>query len=163
MKTIIVIIFTFSLYTICKAQQLDRISISSGGASSNEVNYVIGETFNFTMAEGDVIVETGSLGSNDNTGGDNNYTQVQEISMTSPMKCFPNPVKDILTLFTGIKTGENINLLVYNALGQIVYRKALVNQDELHIDLQNLKQGIYHLAIIEISTKKISAVKIIKQ
>ena len=161
-KPTLLLLFTV-VWMFSSAQNLDRISMSSGGAATNEVNYVIGETFNFTMAEGDVILEAGSLGSEEDTGGDIIYTQVQEIALTNPMKCYPNPVSDFLTVHTGLKVGVKINVRVYNANGQIVYQKAQVNQKELQINLQKLTPGIYHLAIIAKSTKTMNAVKIIKQ
>lgn len=79
------------------------------------------------------------------------------------MQCYPNPVKDILTLNTGLKAGVKINLLVYNSNGQVVYQTMQANQEELRINFSNLTSGTYHLAIIEEETEKINAVKIIKQ
>jgi len=158
--TLLLLFIVFCVF--CNAQNLDRISMSSGGAATNEVNYVIGETFNFTLAEGDVILETGSQGSEDDTGGDVVYTQVQEIALNNPMECYPNPVSDILTVRSGLKVGIKINFLIYNANGQIVYQKKQINQDELSIDLKNFIPGIYHLAIIENETKNLNAVKVIK-
>ncbi|HPX76031.1 MAG TPA: T9SS type A sorting domain-containing protein, partial [Bacteroidales bacterium] len=145
------------------AQNLDRISMSSGGAATDEVNYVIGETFNFTIAGGDIVLETGSLGSESNTGGEGVFTIVQEVAVNMPMYCYPNPVRDILTLKTSLKTGVKINLLIYNSNGQIVYQKTQANQDELRMNLSNLAPGTYHLAVIEEETETINAVKIIKQ
>ncbi|NCC88229.1 MAG: T9SS type A sorting domain-containing protein [Clostridia bacterium] len=161
-RPVLLLLFT-AAWAFCSAQNLDRISLSSGGAATNEVNYVIGETFNFTLAEGDVIIETGSLGSEEDTGGDINYTQVLEIAINNPMECFPNPVIDFLTVRTGFKTGVKINLFVYNANGQVVYQNSQLNQNEIKVDLHNLSQGIYHLAIIENETKTLNAVKIVKQ
>lgn len=161
-KTLLLLLFTVA-WAFCSAQNLDRISMSSGGAATNEVNYVIGETFNFTMAEGDVVLEAGSLGSEDDTGGNIIYTQVQEIALTNPMKCFPNPVTDFLTVQSGLSVGVAIELLVYNVNGQVVYQTTRFNQNEFRINLNNLSPGIYHLAIIENETKALNAVKIIKQ
>lgn len=60
----------FSLFcTFSFAQNLDRISMSSGGDATDNVAYVIGEAFNFTIAGGDIVIETGSLASENNTGG----------------------------------------------------------------------------------------------
>jgi len=64
-----------------QSQNLDRISLSSGGDSNNEFQYVIGESFNFNMAAGATFfIETGSLASSDNTGGDNNFTRVRQLA-----------------------------------------------------------------------------------
>ena len=52
-----------------QAQNLDRITISAGGSSTDEVSYSIGETFNFALADGDIVIETGSQGSTGDTGG----------------------------------------------------------------------------------------------
>ena len=163
MKKPILLLLFLPIWVFSSAQHLDRISMSTGGAVTNEVNYVIGETFNFTMAEGDVILETGTLGSEDDTGGDNIYTLVQEIAVNNLIEYFPNPVNDFLNVRTGIKEGVKINLLIYNINGQVVYKNELFNQKELSIDLNNFSQGIYYLAVIEQKTKNLRAVKIIKQ
>ena len=163
MKKLTLLLLFTAVWAFSNAQNLDRISMSSGGASTNEVNYVIGETFNFTMAEGDIILEAGSLGSDDDTGGDIIYTQVQEIALNNPMKCYPNPVTDFLTVQTGLASGVEIKLLVYNSNGQVVYQTTQLTQSEFRINLNNLSPGIYHLAIIENETKALNAVKIIKQ
>jgi len=162
MKKILVLLLFTSFWAFSFAQNLDRISMSSGGATTDEVNYVIGETFNFTIAGGDIVIETGSLGSESNTGGEGVFTIVKEVATNNPMYCYPNPVRDILTLKTGLKAGVKINLLIYNSNGQVVYQKTQANQDELRMNLSNLAPGTYHLAVIEEETETINAVKIIK-
>lgn len=161
MKKILVLLFFTSVWAFSFAQNLDRVSMTSGGDATDKVAYVIGETFNFTIAGGDIIIETGSLSSEDNTGG-MIYTDVLEIAANNPMQCYPNPVRDILTLNTGLKNGVKIKLLVYNSNGQVVYQTIQANQDELRINFSNLTPGTYHLAVIEEETEKINSVKIIK-
>lgn len=162
-KLTLLLVFT-TVWALCHAQYLDRISMSSGGAATNEVNYVIGETFNFTMAsDGDIVIETGSLGSEDNTGGDANFTEIVELAATTTMKCYPNPVSDILQLQTGLTDGARIDLVVYNENGQIVYQKPIINQTELSIDFKNMATGMYYISVVENESKTIKAIKIIKQ
>ncbi|MCK9256342.1 MAG: T9SS type A sorting domain-containing protein [Bacteroidales bacterium] len=160
-KTLVLLLFSvFCLFGL--AQNLDRISLSSGGVSTDEVNYVIGETFNFTMAQSDIVLETGSLGSEENTGGDIIYTLVKELAEVSPMYCYPNPVSDILNLQTGLTNNKLINLRVYNALGQVVFQEQVQNQFEISLDFSRFDSGIYHLAIIDSKNQEIKATKIIK-
>ncbi len=162
-KTILLLVFS-TVWTLCHAQYLDRISMSCGGAATNEVNYVIGETFNFTMAsDADIVIETGSLGSEGNTGGDANFTEIVELAAITTMKCSPNPVSDILQLQTGLTDGARIDLVVYNENGQIVYQKAIINQTELSIDFKNMATGMYYISVVENESKTIKAIKIIKQ
>jgi len=161
MKKILLLLLFTTFWAFSFAQNLDRISMTSGGDATDKVAYVIGETFNFTIAGGDIVIETGSLGSEDNTGG-MIYTDVLEIAANMPMQCYPNPVRDILTLNTGLEAGVKIKLLVYNSNGQVVFQTIQANQDELRINFSNLTPGTYHLAVIEEGTEKINAVKIIK-
>ncbi len=164
MKRLLLVLLLSMFWYVLTAQNLDRMSMSSGGASTDEVNYVIGETFNFTIAEGDIILEAGSLGSDDDTGGDIVYTQVLDIAENNPMSCYPNPFIDKLNLNTGFASGLELNLCVYNVKGQVVYRKTLVNSDKLEVDLHELLPGVYHLSINEINNKEqLKAVKIIKK
>jgi len=164
MKVSTILFFNFIFASACLAQQLDRISLSSGGSATNEVNYVIGETFNFSLVtDANLIIETGSLGSENNTGGDANFTKVQEIAALDPMLCYPNPVSQILNIQTGFSAEKTIEILIYNSNGQVIYQKTMINQPWLTIDFSNISSGIYYLAIFEKTANEIKSAKIYKQ
>jgi hypothetical protein len=158
-KLILLILGVFLLSVLTtNAQNLDRISLSSGGAAGDNVNYVLGETFNFTMATGGsdgISLESGSLSSEENTGGDI-PTILQEASeMPSSIECYPNPVSDILTVdFNG--TEGVTGVVVFNALGQMVLQ-APANGEKAYLNVKALPAGSYFVSVL--NGKDVIAVK----
>ena len=157
-KSILVLV-SLLLYTmVVNAQNLDRISMSSGGAAGDNLNFVLGETFNFTMATGGsdgISLESGSLSSEENTGGDI-PTILQEASeMPSQIECYPNPVTDILTVdFNG--TEGVTGVAVFNALGQMVLQTS-ANGEKAYLNVKTLPAGSYFVSVM--NGKDVIAVK----
>ncbi len=153
-----VALLVWILCPIANAQNLDRMSLSSGGAAGDNVNYVLGETFNFTMAIGGsdgISLESGSLSSEENTGGDI-PTILQEASeMPSLIECYPNPVSDILTVdFNG--TEGVTGVAVFNALGQVVLQTS-ANSTKAYLNVKSLPAGSYFVSVL--NGKDVIAVK----
>lgn len=160
--SILAVLILFGIAGI-KAQNLDRISISSGGSATDEVNYVLGETFNFTMADGaNVIIETGTLGSTDDTGGDNNFTVVKQLAQTTDLECYPNPTTDIVNI-TGLPNASGLILSVYNISGKVVKMQSCTSKNMQSIDVSNLTAGTYFISVSDIQLKSINSVKFVKQ
>ena len=153
-----VALLVWILCPIANAQNLDRMSLSSGGAAGDNVNYVLGETFNFTMAtdgSDGISLESGSLSSDENTGGDI-PTILQEVSeMPSSIECYPNPVTDILTVdFNG--TEGVTGVAVFNALGQMVLQTS-ANGEKAYLNVKSLPAGSYFVSVL--NGKDVIAVK----
>ncbi len=154
-RILILVVLLLSVLA-ANAQNLDRMSLSSGGAAGDNVNYVLGETFNFTMAVGgNISLESGSLSSEENTGGDI-PTILQEASeMPSSIDCYPNPVTDILTVdFNGIEGITGVAL--FNALGQMVLQ-APANGEKAYLNVKALPTGSYFVSVL--NGKDVIAVK----
>lgn len=142
------------------AQNLDRLSLSSGGASTNEVSYVLGEIFNFTVAsDGNIVIETGSLGSEGNTGGITDAVKQFAETETS-IKCYPNPADHLLTVDFG--DTENVSgVVVLNDLGQVLLQTK-PNGTKAFLNVQGLASGCYYVATL--NGKKIIGInKIVKK
>jgi hypothetical protein len=154
----VVALLVWILCPIANAQNLDRMSLSSGGAAGDNVNYVLGETFNFTMATGGsdgISLESGSLSSDENTGGDI-PTILQEASeLPSQIECYPNPVSDILTVdFNG--TEGVTGVAVFNALGQMVLQTS-ANGEKACLNVKALPASSYFVSVL--NGKDVIAVK----
>ncbi len=161
-KLFLAVVILFGISEL-KAQTLDRISLSSGGASTNEVNYVLGETFNFAIAGGDIIIETGTQGSTGNTGGDNNYTLIEKIYEIKPINCYPNPVSDILHLeFVPEKQTEKYFLTIYNTEGKYIASQ-LITTDIFTYNVNNLSIGSYFISIKNAKGQVFGVSKFVKQ
>lgn len=164
MKKPTLLLLFLTIWVFSNAQNLDRISISSGGASTNDVSYVIGETFNFTMSDGaDLTIETGSQGSEDDTGGDNNYTIIKEMAATHPLKCYPNPATDYIYIEPGMETNSLVILQVYDVNGKLLHQGKTTAGMQLKVDVQSLVPGIYFISLFSNTNEILGSTKFNKQ
>jgi len=123
-----------------------------------------------TVCSGTVICTPGSHqtafggGSNDafmaKFAINNSVGMFENESYHNLIKIHPNPTKDLINIDLGSLNG-NVELTVSNALGQIVKREKLSNQNTA-LDINNLENGIYFIQILS-ENKTISTQKIIKQ
>jgi len=63
---------------------------------------------------------------------------------------FPNPAKDNTQLTFGLEEMKDINITIYNAIGQNVWQKAygeMIGNQSLDLDVSNLTTGAYTLTI----------------
>lgn len=73
--------------------------------------------------------------------GDCNNMSVNDLTIESEMKIFPNPANDFITL-KGIDLNKVDNLYIYNIKGQ----KVNVNLMSKQIDISKLKSGVYFIS-----------------
>ena len=70
------------------------------------------------------------------------------IFISQPLKVYPNPVSDVLHIYTG---GESISgIELYDVTGKRVFDKALSLQPEsysVEISIQHLETGVYFYSI----------------
>jgi len=151
-----------------RAQNLDRMSLSSGGAATDNVNYVLGETFNFTLAQGGTIsLETGTLSSTGNTGGQNNFVKVLNFDKVSQLTVYPNPAVEFANLnLTGFQNLSGLLLAVYDAYGKVVKMHAVDTAGlylPVNIDVAQLPAGVYFISVSDVSLKPVATAKFVKQ
>ncbi len=61
-------------------------------------------------------------------------------------RVYPNPVKDKLNVSFASAFPDAVELLMFNALGQLVYKQGSINKDN-EIDISFLPYGIYSLCL----------------
>ncbi len=74
------------------------------------------------------------------------------------IKVYPNPAKDVLNIQAN--DFSNKNVIIYNSLGQIVQSVDFTN--DIRLNLNSFKNGIYLLKILDNKTNLISNIKFIK-
>ena len=144
------------------AQNFDRVSLSSGGGASENFNYVLGETFNFTLASGgNIVLETGTLACEENTGMKLPYYGLTElVKEVSSISCYPNPVQNLLTV--DLNDVENVtNVIILNELGQAV-SQARPNGSKFFLNVRSLSSGNYFVVAL-CGNKLLGISKIVKQ
>lgn len=162
-RKILLAITAFSFVAATQAQTLDRISLSAGGTTGDDVNFVLGETFNFALAkDGNISLETGSLASEQNTGADNNFTVVKEFAQNKPLACYPNPTTDVLTI--NYSTNETLTIIsVYDISGKIVKMQSSKIQNQAELQVNDLSPGTYFISVTDNQFKIIGYAKFIKK
>ncbi len=145
------------------AQDLDRITLSAGGDATDEVSYVIGETFNFALADGDITIETGSQGSTGNTGG--TATSIEQVQAKGEVtiSCYPNPATDKLYFSVKGLTETEFTVLVLDISGKLL-QKSQTKQDKImQCQVQQLATGTYFLSLANEKGKVYGIKKFIKK
>jgi len=164
MKKITIFLIAFLCVWKLDAQNLDRIAISSGGMSTDVVNYVIGEVFNFTMASGgNITIETGTLGSTVNTGGLHNGTKIEEVAELKKVACYPNPAIDAIYFTINDKSQTSLFVNVFDITGKLLISETTQNMDIMKLDLQPVSQGTYIATISNSKNEVLGSFKFVKQ
>ena len=74
------------------------------------------------------------------------------------LKLYPNPVKDILYL--NLPDSAKWFMQIFNISGSLIYENSILDNK---IDLQNIKEGLYFIKIIDEKGSDYSTQKIIKK
>lgn len=146
MKTLVFSVCAFVFGTaILKAQNLDRVALSSGGISSDTLNATIGEVFVFTLNGSGISLSAGSQSDQSNTGGLVSIKPQIEIAGTEIL-VYPNPVNDYLNLQINRLNNEPVSFQVYDASDKLLLQHTIVGADNLfHIQVTHLPQGNYFI------------------
>ena len=123
-------------------------------ASAQEVISSQGETYSnangsidFTV--GEVIINTGSNGTNDLTQGFHqtnwNFLGVEDFAPDYQATIFPNPTQDVLNIKTSVY--ENVTYTLYDAQGKLVLQNIL-SAEQTPIQVSQLAPGSYSLELI---------------
>lgn len=70
-----------------------------------------------------------------------------EISGTSKIVIYPNPVNGILNIDLSRVVDQKMEILIFNCLGGIIERRINVSPSKINIDLSAIKNGIYFITI----------------
>jgi len=127
--------------------------VAAFSASAQEVVSSQGETYSnangsidFTV--GEVIVNTGTNGTNDLTQGFHqtnwNFLGVEDYAPDHQVIIFPNPTQDVLNIKTSVY--ENVTYTLYDAQGKLVLQNIL-SAEQTPIQVSQLAPGSYSLTL----------------
>jgi hypothetical protein len=78
------------------------------------------------------------------------------------LNVFPNPTNGLLNVEAGNGIEQNVTLLVYNSMGQLIYEKKLAEFTKEQIQTDNWSNGLYFVGIKTAESNEILLKKVIK-
>ena len=141
--------------------------LAAGTVSAQEVVSSQGESYsnasaNIDFTLGEVIIATGTDGTNDLTQGFHqtnwNFLGVEDFAPNYEAIIFPNPTEDILNIRTS--TFENVTYTLYDAQGKLVMQDIL-SAEQTPIQVSQLAPGSYSLTLNN-QTQNLKTFKLVK-
>ena len=134
-------IFLFTTFVAAFAATAQEVVSSQGETYSNANGSI-----DFTV--GEVIINTGSNGTNDLTQGFHqtnwNFLGVEDFAPDYQATIFPNPTQDVLNIKTSVF--ENVTYTLYDAQGKLVMQNIL-SAEQTPIQVSQLAPGSYSLTL----------------
>ena len=148
-------IFLFATFFAAFAATAQEVVSSQGQTYSNANGSI-----DFTV--GEVIINTGSNGTNDLTQGFHqtnwNFLGVEDFAPDYQATIFPNPTEDVLNIRTS--AFENVTYTLYDAQGKLVMQNIL-SAEQTPIQVSQLAPGSYSLTLNN-ETQNLKTFKLIK-
>ena len=69
--------------------------------------------------------------------------------VANPITIYPNPFSNYTTIYFEQQLYKNSTVIVYNMLGEIVYKKENISNNTLEINKNELGLGVYILSVYE--------------
>ncbi len=153
MKRHTLVLFSFFAFLAVSAQEVVATQGGSYSSSSANIDFTIGE----------VIIDTGTDGTNDLTQGFHqtnwNFLGVEDHAPNYEAIIFPNPTEDVLNIRTS--AFENVTYTLYDAQGKLVMQNIL-SAEQTPIQVSQLAPGSYSLTLNN-ETQNLKTFKLIKQ
>ena len=138
MKRHTLVLFSFFASLAVSAQEVVSTQGESYSNASANIDFTIGE----------VIIATGTDGTNDITQGFHqtnwNFLGVEDHAPNYEAIIFPNPTEDVLNIRTS--TFENVTYTLYDAQGKLVMQNML-SAEQTPIQVSQLAPGSYSLTL----------------
>ena len=135
-------IFLFATFFAAFAASAQEVVSSQGETYSNATGSI-----DFTV--GEVIINTGTDGTNDLTQGFHQtnwkFLGVEDFAPNFQAIIFPNPTQDVLNIKTSVF--ENVTYMLYDAQGKLVMQNIL-SAEQTPIQVSQLAPGAYSLELI---------------
>lgn len=141
--------------------------LASLSVSAQEVVATQGDSYsnasaNIDFTIGEVIIATGTDGTNDLTQGFHqtnwNFLGVEDFAPNYEATIFPNPTEDVLNIRTSMF--ENVTYTLYDTQGKLVMQDIL-SAEETPVQVSQLAPGIYSLTLNN-ETQNLKTFKLIK-
>jgi len=138
------------------------ISVSAQEVVSTQGDSYSNASANIDFTIGEVIIDTGTDGTNDITQGFHqtnwNFVGLEDFAPDYEATIFPNPTSEVLNIRTS--TFENVTYTLYDAQGKLVMQDIL-SAEQTPIQVGQLAPGSYSLTLNN-ETQNLKTFKLIK-
>ena len=152
MKRHTLVLFSFFASLAVSAQEVVSTQGDSYSNASANIDFTIGE----------VIIDTGTDGTNDITQGFHqtnwNFVGLEDFAPNYEAIIFPNPTEDVLNIRTS--AFENVTYTLYDAQGKLVMQDIL-SAEQTPIQVSQLAPGSYSITLNN-ETQNLKTFKLIK-
>ena len=152
MKKCTIVLFSFFAVFSVSAQEVVSTQGDSYSNASANIDFTIGE----------VVINTGTDGSNDLTQGFHqtnwNFLGVEDFAPSYEATIYPNPTEDVLNIRTS--EFENVTYTLYDAQGKLVMQDIL-SAEQTPIQVSQLAPGSYSLTLNN-ETQNLKTFKLVK-
>jgi hypothetical protein len=147
-------------YSFSKAQSLHHqmISCQGGNSFSSNENKVL-----FTVGQQSVIGST-TNGVSVQQGFQQTYwnNMIKQNTISISTLVYPNPFKDVINFSFSDSPGKNINIVVFDLLGRLVFSDVIQNDENMiSVNLNSLSSAEYFVKLT--SNNYVYSTKILKQ
>jgi hypothetical protein len=148
--------------TIVLFSLLTTLSVSAQEVIATQGDSYSNASANIDFTIGEVIINTGTDGTNDITQGFHqtnwNFLGVEDFAPNYEAIIFPNPTEDVLNIKTSMF--ENVTYTLYDGLGKLVMQDKL-SAEQTPIQVSQLAPGSYSLTLNN-ETQNLKTFKLIK-
>ena len=152
MKKNTIVVFSFFAVLSGSAQEVVATQGDSYSNASANIDFTLGE----------VIIDTGTDGTNDLTQGFHqtnwNFLGMEDFATNYEATIFPNPTSEVLNIRTS--TFENVTYTLYDAQGKLVMQNIL-SAEQTPIQVSQLAPGSYSLTLNN-ETQNLKTFKLVK-
>ena len=152
MKKNTIVVFSFFAVLSGSAQEVVATQGDSYSNASANIDFTLGE----------VIIDTGTDGTNDLTQGFHqtnwNFLGMEDFATNYEATIFPNPTSEVLNIRTS--TFENVTYTLYDAQGKLVMQNIL-SAEQTPIQVSQLAPGSYLLTLNN-ETQNLKTFKLVK-
>jgi hypothetical protein len=148
--------------TLVLSMLLATITATAQEVVSTQGDSYSNGTANIDFTIGEVVINTGTDGTNDLTQGFHqtnwNFLGVEDHAPSYEATVFPNPTSEVLNIRTS--TFENVTYTLYDAQGKLVLQDKL-SAEQTAIQVSQLAPGSYSL-ILNNRTQNLKTFKLVK-
>lgn len=155
----------FALSISGYSQNLDRVTLSSGGVSNDGISATIGELFVFSINGSGISLDAGGQSDVEETGGIPSLTTSVSsvIVQNAKVLVYPNPVAEVLNLQINGLNSETVAFQIFDVLGTLVLQQTKTSAYRIFkIEVSQLKSGNYFIKGYSVNGENIGEIKFIK-